>query len=97
MGIGPIARLRMPMGRWLSRYPRISQPYAHGQGTCPFGSVRAKGVVYHKTGFWTTGQGSLISISTPAGKFNRISMSMVFASGSMMSIKRLCVRISKCS
>jgi hypothetical protein len=39
----------------------------------------------------------LISISTPAGRFNRISISIVFESGSTTSINRLCVRISKCS
>src|SRR5204862_3088231 len=40
---------------------------------------------------------SLISISTPAGRSSRISESTVFGVGSMMSIRRLCVRISKCS
>src|SRR5262249_24510186 len=40
---------------------------------------------------------SLISMSTPAGRSSRISESTVFGVGSMMSIRRLCVRISKCS
>ena len=36
-------------------------------------------------------------MSTPAGRSRRISESTVFGVGSMMSISRLCVRISKCS
>src|SRR5689334_17447201 len=40
---------------------------------------------------------SLISMSTPAGRSRRISESTVLGVGSMMSISRLCVRISKCS
>src|SRR5579875_3648047 len=36
-------------------------------------------------------------MSTPAGRSSRISESTVFGVGSMMSISRLCVRISKCS
>src|SRR6201992_1422455 len=40
---------------------------------------------------------SLISMSTPAGRSSRMSESTVFGVGSMMSISRLCVRISKCS
>src|SRR6266581_5589136 len=36
-------------------------------------------------------------MSTPAGRSSRISESTVFGVGSMMSIRRLCVRISKCS
>src|SRR5262249_47603825 len=40
---------------------------------------------------------SLISMSTPAGRSSRMSESTVFGVGSMMSIRRLCVRISKCS
>src|SRR5580693_4946255 len=40
---------------------------------------------------------SLISMSTPAERSSRISESTVFGVGSMMSISRLCVRISKCS
>ena len=36
-------------------------------------------------------------MSTPAGKFKRISVSIVLASGLITSISRLCVRISKCS
>ena len=40
---------------------------------------------------------SLISISTPAGRFRRISALIVFWLGSRMSISRLCVRISNCS
>src|SRR5436189_692734 len=39
----------------------------------------------------------LISISTPAASDSRISASTVFVDGSMMSISRLCVRISNCS
>src|SRR5579859_1821969 len=39
----------------------------------------------------------LISISTPAASDSRISASTVFVDGSMMSIRRLCVRISNCS
>src|ERR1700680_570017 len=40
---------------------------------------------------------SLISISTPAGRFNRVSASTVLLVGSIISIRRLCVRISNCS
>ena len=40
---------------------------------------------------------SLISISTPEGRSNLIKASMVLGPGSRISIKRLCVRISKCS
>src|SRR5690606_38238177 len=40
---------------------------------------------------------SLISISTPAGKFNRVKFSIVLLPGSTTSISRLCVRISNCS
>src|SRR5262249_42751050 len=40
---------------------------------------------------------SLISMSPPAGRSSRMSESTVFGVGSMMSIRRLCVRISKCS
>src|SRR3954447_6620694 len=40
---------------------------------------------------------SLISMSTPAGRSSRISESTVFGVGSMMSMRRLWVRISKCS
>src|SRR6202044_504475 len=40
---------------------------------------------------------SLISMSTPTGRSSRIRESTVFGVGSMMSIRRLCVRISKCS
>src|SRR2546421_4721530 len=40
---------------------------------------------------------SLISMSTPAGRSRRMSESTVLGVGSMMSISRLCVRISKCS
>src|SRR5918996_2009344 len=40
---------------------------------------------------------SLISMSTPAGRSRRMSESTVFGVGSMMSMSRLCVRISKCS
>src|SRR5438105_15763557 len=36
-------------------------------------------------------------MSTPAGRFNRMSVSIVLLSGSSTSINRLCVRISKCS
>ena len=36
-------------------------------------------------------------MSTPAGRSSRIKESTVLGVGSMMSIKRLCVRISKCS
>src|SRR5215472_13463320 len=36
-------------------------------------------------------------MSTPAGRSSRIRESTVFGVGSMMSIRRLCVRISKCS
>src|SRR5947207_8067359 len=36
-------------------------------------------------------------MSTPAGRSSRISESTVFGVGSMMSIRRLCVRISNCS
>src|SRR5690606_15011399 len=43
------------------------------------------------------GPQSLISMSTPAGRSRRISESTVFGVGSMMSMRRLCVRISKCS
>ena len=41
--------------------------------------------------------GSLISMSTPAGRSRRISESTVFGVGSRMSMSRLWVRISKCS
>src|SRR3954452_10540352 len=40
---------------------------------------------------------SLISMSTPAGRPSRMSESTVFGVGSMMSMRRLWVRISKCS
>src|SRR5438105_7686923 len=40
---------------------------------------------------------SLISMSTPAGRSSRISESTVFGVGEWMSIRRLCVRTSKCS
>src|SRR5260370_20025222 len=40
---------------------------------------------------------SLISISTPAGRFNRVNASTVLLVGSIISIRRLCVRISNCS
>src|SRR3990172_358703 len=40
---------------------------------------------------------SLISMSTPAGSCSRISVSTVRDDGSMMSMRRLCVRISNCS
>ena len=40
---------------------------------------------------------SLISMSTPAGRSSRISESTVFGVGLWMSIRRLCVRTSKCS
>src|SRR5579885_941643 len=40
---------------------------------------------------------SLTSMSTPAGRFKRVSASTVLLVGSMISIKRLCVRISNCS
>src|SRR5207253_3409217 len=40
---------------------------------------------------------SLISMSTPAGRSSRMSESTVFGVGEWMSIRRLCVRISKCS
>src|ERR1700730_18332502 len=40
---------------------------------------------------------SLISISTPAGRFNRVRASTVLLVGSIISIRRLCVRISNCS
>src|SRR3990172_13094039 len=40
---------------------------------------------------------SLISMSTPAGSCSRISVSTVRDDGSMMSMRRLCVRISHCS
>src|SRR6185312_3589752 len=40
---------------------------------------------------------SLISMSTPAGRSRRISESTVFGVGEWMSIRRLCVRTSKCS
>src|SRR5581483_3669366 len=40
---------------------------------------------------------SLTSMSTPAGRFKRVSASTVLFVGSMISIKRLCVRISNCS
>src|SRR6266404_3641257 len=36
-------------------------------------------------------------MSTPAGRSSRMSESTVFGVGSMMSISRLCVRVSKCS
>jgi len=39
----------------------------------------------------------LISMSTPLGRSSRISASMVLLVGSWMSIRRLCVRSSKCS
>jgi hypothetical protein len=39
----------------------------------------------------------LIVMSTPAGRFSLRSSSTVFAVGSMMSSKRLWVRISNCS
>src|SRR5205823_5840496 len=44
-----------------------------------------------------SGPYSLISMSTPAGRSRRMSESTVLGVGSMMSIRRLCVRISKCS
>src|SRR2546423_1723009 len=40
---------------------------------------------------------SLISMSMPAGRSSRISESTVFGVGEWMSIRRLCVRTSKCS
>src|SRR4029077_18485579 len=40
---------------------------------------------------------NLISMSTPAGRSSRISESTVFGVGEWMSIRRLCVRTSKCS
>src|SRR5205814_6995959 len=40
---------------------------------------------------------SLISMSTPAGRSRRMSESTVFGVGEWMSIRRLCVRTSKCS
>ena len=40
---------------------------------------------------------SLISMFTSAGKSRRIKESTAFGVGSTMSIRRLCVRISKCS
>src|SRR5438477_6107214 len=40
---------------------------------------------------------NLISMSTPAGRSSRISESTVFGVGLWMSIRRLCVRTSKCS
>src|SRR5581483_4818689 len=40
---------------------------------------------------------SLISMSTPAGRSSRISWSIVFGVGLRMSMRRLCVRTSKCS
>src|SRR5690606_40893353 len=40
---------------------------------------------------------SLISMFTSAGRSRRMSESTAFGVGSMMSISRLCVRISKCS
>src|SRR5579871_22269 len=40
---------------------------------------------------------NLISISTPEGRFSRVSASTVFGVGSTISIRRLCVRISNCS
>src|SRR5206468_3776301 len=43
------------------------------------------------------GHQSLISISTPAGRSSRISWSIVFGVGLRMSMRRLCVRTSKCS
>src|SRR5205823_5869001 len=43
------------------------------------------------------GHQSLISMSTPAGRSSRISWSIVFGVGLRMSIRRLCVRTSKCS
>src|SRR5581483_2401595 len=43
------------------------------------------------------GHQSLISMSTPAGRSSRISWSIVFGVGLRMSMRRLCVRTSKCS
>src|SRR5262249_51787133 len=40
---------------------------------------------------------SLISMSTPAGRSRRMSASTVLGVGEWMSIRRLCVRTSKCS
>ena len=40
---------------------------------------------------------SLISMSTPAGRFRRMSARIVLPLGSRTSIRRLCVRISNCS
>src|SRR6266566_3886828 len=40
---------------------------------------------------------SLISMSTPAGRFNRVRASTVLLVGSIISIRRLCVRISNWS
>src|SRR5881394_1998991 len=40
---------------------------------------------------------NLISMSTPAGRSSRMSESTVFGVGEWMSIRRLCVRTSKCS
>src|SRR5680860_218970 len=50
-----------------------------------------------KSAHWNSGLQSLISMSTPAGRSRRMSESTVFGVGSMMSMRRLCVRISKCS
>src|SRR6188508_1086463 len=67
----------------------------------PAGTVRVPSVMAERPAHGPmrsmAGVHILISMSTPAASDSRISASTVFVDGSMMSMRRLCVRISNCS